>query len=269
MFRGFDITLPNYSKDANIYNKEFYDIGSKMLSENKIAVKDALDNLVLRDGTLDGDKMQEQWFPQAEADVFISHSHKNEETALVLAGKLYKDFKIKSFIDSTVWGYSGELLRQIDTIHCTKDKPNLYDYDLRNLSTSHVYLMLSGALSKMIDNTECVFFLNTPESIQPEKVINSTLSPWIYSEILTTQIINKKPPASHSRRKNLVKLYSEGGQVMINESFAMTRKVELGHLAKINIQKCFYADWLKEARKDSFKLDALYRMYPEEENLNG
>ena len=67
-----------------------------------------------------------------------------------------------------------------------------YSYEKRNYSTSHVHMMLSVALTKMIDNTECLFFLNTPKSITPDTIINQTESPWIYSEITTSQLIRKK-----------------------------------------------------------------------------
>jgi hypothetical protein len=265
MYRGFDFKLGPYPKDRTESNQESYKIGSSILAEHKSVVKESLEALVLRDGTLDGAKMQEQWFPQVEADLFISHSHKNEETAIVLAGFLYKKFGIKSFIDSTVWSYSGELLNSLDKAYCSKGQPNLYDYDLRNLSTSHVYLMLSGALSKMIDSTECVFFLNTPESVKPGKVIDSTLSPWIYSEVLTTQIIRKRLPEEHARRQEITKSFSDGGKLPVLESFAMTHKLELGHLTRLDIRdnKNFFTEWHQNAQGDTFKLDGLYKMHPE------
>jgi hypothetical protein len=72
---------------------------------------------------------------------------------LSIAGWLYDNFEIVSFIDTCVCGYSGELLKIIDKEYCYDDDTGFYDYNMRNLSTSHVYMMLSVALSKMIYNT--------------------------------------------------------------------------------------------------------------------
>jgi hypothetical protein len=53
------------------------------------------------------------------------------------------------------------------------------------------YMMLASALTLMMDKTECVFFLNTPESIKTEDVIKKTASPWIYHEITMLHLIQK------------------------------------------------------------------------------
>ena len=52
-------------------------------------------------------------------------------------------------------------------------------------------MMLSVALTQMIDNTECLFFLNTPNSITPNTIINQTESTWSYSEIAMSRLIRK------------------------------------------------------------------------------
>lgn len=80
----------------------------------------------------------------------------------------------------------------IDDEYCYQKETNTYNYQKRNYSTSHIHMMLSVALTQMIDNTECLFFLNTPNSITPNTVINQTESPWIYSEIAMSRLIRKK-----------------------------------------------------------------------------
>ena len=62
-------------------------------------------------------------------------------------------------------GYCDDLLRQIDNEHCKKEDGKTYDYNLRNYTTSHVHMMLSTALTEMIDKTECIMFYNTPNSV--------------------------------------------------------------------------------------------------------
>ena len=63
-----------------------------------------------------------------------------------------------------------------------------------NYSTSHVHMMLSVALTQMINNTECLFFLNTPNSLTPNTIIEKTESPWIYSEIVMSRLIRENKP---------------------------------------------------------------------------
>ena len=170
----------------------FYEIGKTYTSVQENNIKKTIDSYLFSNGTLNGSNMQENWFPQIKADIFISHSHKDEKLALALAGWLKETFGLTAFIDSCVWGYSNNLLKLIDDVYCRNINRNSYDYDKRNYSTSHVHMMLSVALTQMIDNTECLFFLNTPNSITPDTIINKTESPWIYSEISISQLLRKK-----------------------------------------------------------------------------
>lgn len=54
-------------------------------------------------------------------------------------------------------------------------------------------MMLAGALQKMIDSTECLFFLNTPNSITSGEATSITDSPWIYMEIMLAHYIRRIP----------------------------------------------------------------------------
>lgn len=210
MYRGFNLLLEN-----NFFGKwdfeAFKKVGSKSLSSQKTSIEEKINSFVRNDGSLDGSMMQENWFPQIEADIFISHSHKDEVLALALAGWLKKVFGLTAFIDSCVWGYSNELLKQIDDAYCLNGNHS-YSYKKRNYSTSHVHMMLSVALTQMIDNTECLFFLNTPNSLTPGTIINQTESPWIYSEIATTRLIERRH-FSEYRLKRAVESFSKGGKI--------------------------------------------------------
>lgn len=268
MYRGFKLKLGALPEQESA---DFYRIGSNLFAEQKKVVKSSLDSLVLEDGSLSAAVLQEQWFPKLAADVFISHSHRDENQALILAGYLHKYLCITSFIDSVVWGYGGDLLKEIDNKYCTfhRDGQRYYNYDARNLSTSHVHLMVAGALNKMIDSTECIFFLDTPNSVKPSTITDTTLSPWIHSEILTTQFIRKRKPWHHANRRRLTKSMSEGS---INESLKMTYAIKTGHLTDINLNDASLHSWRMNARRDDYKLDALYRLYPapaEQQILNG
>ena len=189
MYRGFNLLLKNnfFKQDF----EKFQEIGVKSFLNQRAKIIEKISSFANGDGSLDGTKMQKNWFPQIKADIFLSHSHKDEKLAIALAGWLKKTFGLTTFIDSCVWGYANDLLKIIDKKYCLKDMHS-YSYEKRNYSTSHVHMMLSVALTKMIDNTECLFFLNTPKSITPDTIINQTETPWIYSEITTSQLIRKK-----------------------------------------------------------------------------
>lgn len=93
-----------------------------------------------------------------------------------------------------VWGYSKDLLEIIDDEYGLQTSGN-YSYQRRNYLTSHVYMMLSIALTKMIDKCESIFFVNTPNLIVVSENIKAakyTLSPWIYSELEMTRMIRHK-----------------------------------------------------------------------------
>lgn len=111
---------------------------------------------------------------------------------------------MKVFIDSCVWGYSDDLLRQIDNEYCvSKTNPDgsidSYNYQKRNQSTAHVHMMLNGALMKMMDSTECLIFLDTPNSLKAKDVSNGTTnSGWIYSELLMSKLLRRLDPIRKS-----------------------------------------------------------------------
>ena len=228
MYRGFDLRL-----EKNDFSREhfgnFYNFGLKCISNQKNSIIEKLNSFVGENGSLDGSKMQENWFPQVEADVFISHSHKDVELAIALAGWLKDTFELTAFIDSCVWGYSDDLLKQIDNNYCFNDKEGSYSYKKRNYSTSHVHMMLSVALTQMIDKAECLFFLNTPNSLTPNPDRNQTESPWIYFEISTSRLIRKKELKEY-RFKALCKAlrsYSSGGALNVKYDLPTDHLVDI------------------------------------------
>src|SRR5690554_2728388 len=197
MYTGFNLEFKRYFTEP----QESYYLakGKDLFKQYSNKVEQKLEELILENGNIDGGRMQTNWFPTVEADIFLSHSHKNENSAIALCGYLYENMGIKTFIDSCIWGYSADLLKKLDEEFCKKED-GLYDYNKRNFTTSNVHMMLSTALTKMIDKVECLFFLNTPDSISFEKGVKSTtLSPWIYSEIETSKMINRKTLSEYRR----------------------------------------------------------------------
>ncbi len=202
MFVGIRMELLSY--DVSYYIKE----GKEVLKSDLNVIHKNLQEYLMDTDALSADKIMDDWFPSIDANVFISHSHKDKKLAYGLAGFLKSKFDIKSFIDSSVWGYANDLLKLIDEDYSVllkyPDGSVTYDYNKRNFSTSHVHMMLNDALMKMIDKIECIIFLNTPNSIvfRDGKDKTFTDSPWIYSELLMTQLLRKKELKEY--RKNII-----------------------------------------------------------------
>ena len=229
MFASFKMELPNFSPD---YLEKLYSIGKKQYDSQKKSIQQSLDAYLAPNGSLKAGEIEGDWFPTIKADVFLSHSHKDEKTVIAFAGYL-SELGITSFIDSCVWGYANDLLKQIDKKYCVQSTSSsgsiTYDYDKRNYSTAHVHMILNGALLKMIDNTECLIFLDTPNSLTTEDLSNGiTNSCWIYSELLMSGCIEKKLPI----RKSL--------QFRVDESFehnalSVEYDVDIKHLIKLSL----------------------------------
>jgi len=257
MYRGFNINLGHDSAPD-------YQVGLKKNLEQKEIINKQLSEFLSPDGVIDGGKLESTWFPQIKADIFISHSHIDEKLAMTLAGWLYMQFGLESFIDSTIWGYADSLLKKIDNEYCLNEGGTTYSYEKRNYSTSHVHMMLSAALAKMMDNTECLFFLNTPNSVTPSNIVNKneTNSPWLYYEIGISSLI-RKPLHKHTNRKILLrgKTFSE-----LNESarnLDIKYPLETEHLKKItghDLNK-WRDEYDNEISSLDFPLDKLYELF--------
>jgi len=257
MYIGFELNLLGTSFS------DYYESGKRLFDRDKTSIKLELDKYLLPNGSLDGSKMQENWFPQIEANIFISHSHLDEILAISLAGWLHTKFGLKVFIDSCVWGYANTLIKSIDNEYCWNPSRETYNYEKRNNSTSHVHIMLSTALNMMIDKTECIFFLNTPNSITPNDVVTRTKSPWIYSEIATTKLIQKKELNDY-RLQRALESFSAGGSV--KKCLFVEYILDTSHLIKVsNIDLILWGqNWPHSTAYSpdykSFALDKLYQV---------
>ena len=260
MYRGFQLRLTSLWLDNELTRfidelKRYADRGWKMLEADRTTVQNKLDEYLLSDGSLDGSKMQEDWFPQIEADVFISHSHRDEDLAFGLAGWLYENLGLTSFVDSAVWGYAPNLEKKLLRIYSHYSDQEDYD-DLKNFASAHVQMMLSVALTQMIDNTECLFFLNTPSSISIDAPIDGTTpSPWIYSEISMSRLIRKRLPKRYKRplRESCQKYFA---------AKSVRYTLPMDHLTKLSRLdlKNWRSDCDCNVHRSHAALDCLYRL---------
>lgn len=188
MFRCFKLAIQNtdFFCENQEYIKECKKRGELIKEKLKNQLVDILAAVTDANGIIDGEQLSNTWFPIAKKDVFISHSHNDEDLALTIAGILNDKFGLSVFIDTTIWGSADELLQAIDDKYCMQEN-GTYNYAKRNFSTSHVHAMLTTAIMQAMDHAEAIFFLNTSNSTYRLKnafAKEHTLSPWIYEEIV-------------------------------------------------------------------------------------
>lgn len=187
MFRGFHLKM---CKDEMIKLRK--DAGYKVApSPSKKHCKPKfvgeLEKYLVNEKIIDAEKLEFGWFPQIQADIFLSHSHKDIGWVRLLKQFLEKEFSLRVFIDSDVWGYSLDLVKEIE-----KKFNGMASHDI---ICSHVNIMLAASLSRMLDQTDYVFFLNTPNTISlDDSHEERTSSEWIYHELLVTSLLRSKEP---------------------------------------------------------------------------
>lgn len=195
--------------------------------------------------------MQSAWFPKIDADIFLSHSHADEDLVVAFAGWLKHVFDLKVFVDSCIWGYSKVLQNIIDEKY-SKNADGKYNYDKVLLASSHVHMMLNTALMQMIDNCECIIFLNTPNSVKPKEVVSKVVSPWIYSEIGMTKLIKRKKIDEHR-----IKKLFEGTKTF--SDFEIEYNLDTDHLTQLTITDL--NNWIENyAEASDNALDYLYQL---------
>lgn len=209
---NYSPAIPFYNNTLNSYLTK----GNEIYEEHQKEVQDCLSKYITEEGIINGSDLKEHWFSVSKKDIFISHSHKDINKVKAFAGWIYETFGLEAFIDSCSWGYCDNLLRKIDDRYCYKPKSKTYDYSLRNYTTSHVHMMLSTALTEMMDETECIIFFNTPNSInmqtELEKVKDKekTLSPWIYHELSMTTMLRERKICKNDLVLEHASQYSRG-----------------------------------------------------------
>ena len=250
MYKGYQIKESDLEKllqkDAATNLIYGYDLFNKY---NELT-ESSFESFLPHNRILRAEDLEKDWFPKINADVFITHSHYDEERAIMLAGWLNKNFMIRSFIDSQLWGFIYNLLHNIDDRIVCKSKEEYYE--ARNRTTSLVYSILYNAIQQMIDKTECFIFLYSSNSVDQIDISPRTTSPWIYAELETSKVIRK-----HLKRR----IYFSGNK-QLNENYvpSISFPVDNRHLYKLNAKilklwKQFSRE--KELTKEQ-ALDVLY-----------
>lgn len=209
-------------------------------------------------GVIDGEALKNACMPTGASkyDIFISHSHTEEDEAKGLAAYLYSRYGLKCFVDGFVWGSSdNDILRPIDDIWSWYDsKKTSYSYEKRNYSTSLVHAMLSMALLEMIDKCECCVFIKPSTDLEVSGIEDCTTSPWIYEEITMFNMVEKRKPERITR---CMESFSASGTKP-----TVKFKLDLSNMPLLkaaHLQKNFSMDDLYESYTKAYRwLDDIY-----------
>lgn len=224
---------------------------------------DAVKQMIMSGEPIDAQKVADKLFPAGAPHIFLSHSFKDKDDAVRLAAELEKK-RLRVFIDSEVWGSVYDLLQQIDDEYCLQPLTNTYNYEKRNRSTAHVYMILNTALHNMIDRAEAFLFVGSENSLvasareMTELGDNQkTYSPWIHSELMISSMIRTKMP---DRYRGTYKSKSEATL----EHFAEARTLKVEHPAPVKhlklIDQDTLAQWLTSSSGGNGALDELYSL---------
>lgn len=232
--------------------------GEEVFADFSNSIEPRVSRYIKPNGHLDAGLLQGDWFPKIKADVFISHSRKDKDLAIALSGFLNEEFGLKAFVDSTIWHNVEKLQEEVDAPLLNPDTKT-YNYKRRNQSTAYVHMLLSTALTKMIDNSEAIFFLSTNNSLNSIGQL-TTSSAWIYHELFTANYLRLKYP----ERKRTVVKRMRGGRILegrISDGFTMDFDVDLSMFHTLTFSN--FKDWIKAVYKnfERHPLDVLYTLY--------
>ncbi len=254
MYRAFNVALES--------NKYLGYVNTRQYENDKSISLQKLQKIINSRDIIQAWEIKKLLLPSKRYDIFISHSHKDLELAKGFANYLYLFFNVTCFIDSLYWGNIDELQNELNELHLTYDgvtKKSYYDYEKTLQVAKHADMILASALTEMIDNCECVFFLNTDSSvIRGTEAIskNETYSPWIYHEVFTTTIIQKKQRSkfneSYQFRDNAIKQIPD-----------ISYGLDLSGMTVLREEDIFEWEIKINSNKDKHPLDVLYNLNPE------
>lgn len=118
-------------------------------------------------------------------------------------------------------------------------------------------MMLATAITEMMNATECVFFINSENSINSYDAISKTKSPWLFYELAALRTIQRKVPA-RDVTENFTALSAKTAQLPIEHTVQLNELTPLSG-TQLALWSCFKT--IKPMTKLE-ALDYLYKRYP-------
>lgn len=248
MYRAFNLklcssALKDFKGDEYEYNSD----------KNKAEIQ--LKKLINSDYEIAAEDIKSIIFPQNSYDIFISHSHSDLDLALRLRRYLKVNLKLNAFVDSIFWANIDKIQKELDDQYRTRD--NNYEYETVKKVAQYANIILASSLTEAIDKSECVFFLNTKNSVISGDKVKSdkTYSPWIYHEVYTASTIRQKKP---NRRPVCESRDSTLSLLVYQKLPTITYGLNLSNMKKLDINSL--NEWVSLYGKEttSHALDVLY-----------
>ena len=260
MYQGFELKFSNFelagvASACGSYSGGLLEIGERAYRSFK---RGTMLKIASYSGdsnsAINGNEIEEKWFPKVQCHVFISHSHADEKLALILAGALKKQMGLDAFVDSAVWGFRDDL---INKLYGEMYGRTTYGADTEKYLSvaAHVDCMLNRSLLEMMHNCEGLFFLNTPNSVSTSGVVRKTHSAWIYGELSASKMLH---PHLDGRRG--LGAVCEGLKVK-NAQFSrfIEYAVDTHHLRNLTPQ--IMVQWFAACKAEASPFSALDKLY--------
>ena len=188
MQNGYILDLENWAKSlTEVELGKYWTRGTLLRKSVPDITTETINRYKKINGHLNASSILDDLFKEYDADIFLSHSHKDSRNVMLFAGYL-RELGFLPFVDSFVWGSADDLLRKINNTYSRIDGKLNYDEVLR--TSPKVYMILNVALINMINRTDKFILLETPQTIQR----GNTQSPWIYSELLYSKMFCPTQP---------------------------------------------------------------------------
>lgn len=273
MFAGFNLEIDETFFDLQPKSfAEYQKKGEKHLKLQDNRIEESLEQYITNN-IIDGSRIQKEWFPEIEADIFLSHSSHDQKLANALAGWINDTFGLYCFVDSNVWGSAmiivDKLNEKFGMSRTYSENGVGYDHQACLKISEHVNMMLSVALLKMIDKCECIFLLNTQNSVNVMwDSIGATYSAWIYAELIYSELVRRKSLETYRYSSKLDRAIRQNiKDDTTNHTFEVLHNIPTEHL--INISADVLVKWKKQFdEKTFFPLDLLYIDYYKEDVEN-
>lgn len=189
---------------------------------------------------VDLSNVMSDWFPVEKWDIFLSHSHNEDDERMAIAISYYlqEKFQLKCFVDSYTWGYADTLLKKMEDY---VKKNGTINEGIRNAVATHVHIMLNSALMKTMQSATAFLFLQTNNSLENKHMTAEdwTYSSWIYSELCMSRVmweIANPSPSPKSNDKPSILLDS----VQLPMGYSDATTSHLKNITLEDLQFCFH-----------------------------